>query len=90
MKKAYLSPYSPSKVPPKQKLLLTSISSITVKPLSHRRVYLILDAPEGCLIERGLIGDLFTKSSDKDIFGSFSVLLSHILQNQRLILRLKT
>ena len=34
-------------------------------------------------------GGLFTKSSDKDIFGSFSVLLSHILQNQDTILRLK-
>ena len=39
----------------------------------------------------GLIreGDLLTKSSDKDVFGSFSVLLSHILQNQHKILRLK-
>ena len=38
----------------------------------------------------GLIreGGLFTKSSDKDIFGSFSVLLSHILRNQHTILRL--
>ena len=34
-------------------------------------------------------GGLFTKSSDKDIFGSFSVLLSHILRNQGTILRLK-
>ena len=34
----------------------------------------------------GLIreGGLFTKSSDKDIFGSFSVLLSHILRNQHI------
>ena len=42
-------------------------------------------------MERGLIreGGLFTKSSDKDIFGSFSVLLSHILRNQHTILRLK-
>ena len=30
-----------------------------------------------------------TKSSDKDIFGSFSVLLSHILRNQHSILWLK-
>ena len=39
----------------------------------------------------GLIreGGLFTKSGDKDIFGSFSVLLSHILWNQHTILRLK-
>ena len=39
----------------------------------------------------GLIreGGLFTKSSDKDIFGSFSVLLSHSLRNQGTILRLK-
>ena len=29
------------------------------------------------------------KSSDKDIFGSFSVLLSHVLWNQHIILRLK-
>ena len=38
----------------------------------------------GGLIKRGLIreGGLFTKSSDKDIFGSFSVLLCHILRNQ--------
>ena len=31
-------------------------------------------------------GGLFTKSSDKDIFGSFSVLLSHILRNQHTVL----
>ena len=39
----------------------------------------------------GLIreGGFFTKSSDKDIFGSFSVLLSHSLWNQGTILRLK-
>ena len=41
---------------------------------------------EGGLLERG---GLFTKSSDKDIFGSFSVLLSHNLRNQGTILRLK-
>ena len=41
---------------------------------------------EGGLLERG---GLFTKSSDKDIFGSFSVLLSHSLRNQGTILRLK-
>ena len=40
----------------------------------------------GGLFERG---DLFTKSSDKDIYASFSVLLSHILRNQHTILRLK-
>ena len=34
-------------------------------------------------------GGLFIKSSDKDIFGSFAVLLSHILRNQRTILRPK-
>ena len=39
----------------------------------------------GCLLERGL----FIKSSDDDVFGRFSVLLSHILQNQHTILRLK-
>ena len=47
--------------------------------------YLISDLLEGGLIE----GGLFTKSSDKDIFGSFSVLSSHILRNQHTILRLK-
>ena len=51
--------------------------------------YLITDLPWG-LKERGLIreGGLFTKSNDKDIFDSFSVLLSHILRNQHTILRL--
>ena len=34
-------------------------------------------------------GGLFTKSSDKDIFGSFSVLLSHILRNEHTILQRK-
>ena len=34
-------------------------------------------------------GNLFTKSSDKDMFGSFSALLSHILRNKHTILRLK-
>ena len=48
--------------------------------------YLIADHSEGGLLERG---GLFTNSSDKDIFGSFSVLLSHILQNQHTILRLR-
>ena len=48
--------------------------------------YLISDTPE-----RGLNRDegLFTKSSHKDVFGGFSVLLSHILGNQHKILRLK-
>ena len=41
---------------------------------------LILDLQEG---------GLFTKSSDKVIFGSFSVILPHILQNQHMILWLK-
>ena len=60
-------------------------------PLSLRGAYLISDLPEGGLIERGLIreGGLFTKSSDKDIFGSYSVLSSHILRNQHTIIRLK-
>ena len=59
----------------------------SIKPPS---AYLISDHPEGGLIERGRIteGGLFTKSSDKDIFGSFSVLLSRILRNQHTILRL--
>ena len=41
----------------------------------------------GDLIERGLIteGDLFTKSNDKDIFDSCSVLLPHILRIKRTI-----
>ena len=34
-------------------------------------------------------GCLFTKSIDKDTFGSFSVLLFHILRNQHTTLRLK-
>ena len=53
--------------------------------------YLISDLREGGFLERGHIreGVLFTKSSDKDILGSFSVLLSHILRNHRTILRLK-
>ena len=61
----------------------------TVKALfSPRGAYLISDLAEGRgLIERGLIreGGFFTISNDKDIFGSFSVLLSHILQNQHTI-----
>ena len=45
----------------------------------------------GGLIERGLIreGGPFTKLCDNDIFRSFSVLLSHILQNQHTILWLQ-
>ena len=59
--------------------------------LSPRGAYLILDAPEGGLIDRGLIreGGLFTKSSDKDIFGSFSVLIPHVLRTQHTILLVK-
>ena len=45
----------------------------------------MLDPPGGGLIREG---GLFTKSSNKDIFGSFSVLLSHILGNQHTIFRL--
>ena len=67
--------------------------SFTVKALlSPRGAYFISDLPEGVrngeggLLERG---GLFTKSSGKDIFGSFSVLLSHSLRNQGTILRLK-
>ena len=54
--------------------------------------YLILDLPEGGLNrEGGLLerGGLFTKSSEKDIFGSFSVPLFHILRIQQTIFRLK-
>ena len=45
----------------------------------------------GGLIERGLIraGALFTKSSDKDMFGSSSALLFDVLLNQQSILRFK-
>ena len=68
-------------------------TKVTVKALlSPRGAYLISDLPEGGLNrEGGLLerGGLFTKSSDKDIFGSFSVLLSHSLRNQGTILRLK-
>ena len=46
--------------------------------------YLISDIPEGVLIERGLIHKI-----KRYVFGSFSVLLSHILRNQYTILRLK-
>ena len=52
----------------------------------------MLDLPEGGLNrEGGLLerGGLFTKSSEKDIFGSFSVLLFHILQIQHTIFWLK-
>ena len=41
---------------------------------------------EGGLLERG---GLFTKSSEKDIFGSFSVPLFHIFRIQHTIFRLK-
>ena len=54
--------------------------------------YLIWVLPEVGLTEKGLIreeGGLFTKSSDKDTFDSFSLLLSHILQSQHTILWLK-
>ena len=54
--------------------------------LSPPGAYLISHLPEGGLNREG---GLFTKSSDKDIVGSFSVLLSHILRNQDTILRLK-
>ena len=41
--------------------------------------------------DKGLIreGGLFTKSNDKDISGSFSVVLSLILRNRHIIPRLK-
>ena len=48
---------------------------------------LISDLTEGGGLNRE--GGLFIKSSDKDIFGSFSVLLSHVLLNQHTILRRK-
>ena len=44
----------------------------TVKaPLNPEGAYLILDLPGGGTLKRE--GGLFTKSSDKDIFDSFSV-----------------
>ena len=49
----------------------------------------LLSPREAYLISKLLEGGLFRKLSDKDIFGSFSVLLSHILQNQHTILWLK-
>ena len=48
--------------------------------------YLISDTPEGGLIREG---GSFTKSYDKDIYDSFSVLLPHILCIQHTILRVK-
>ena len=54
--------------------------------LSPRGAYLILDLPEGGLNREG---GLFTKSSEKDIFGSFSVPLFHILRIQHTIFRFK-
>ena len=63
--------------------------TITVKVLLSPRggAYLISDLLAGGLIERGLIreGGLFTKSSGKDIFGGFSVLLPHILRIQHTV-----
>ena len=60
--------------------------------LSRMGAYLISDLPKEGLIERGayykgLINKI--KYSSKDIFGSFSVLLFHIMRNQHTILRLK-
>ena len=56
----------------------------TVKALlSPRGAYLISDLPEGGLNrEGGLLerGGLFTKSSDKDIFGSKDILRRHLSQ----------
>ena len=72
------------------KLYVAPQNANTVKALlSPQCVYLIMDAPEGGLIERGLIRErgLFTKSDDKDIFDSFSGVAPHILRNQHTILR---
>ena len=63
------------------------LSIYNVKALSSPRgAYLISDLPEDGLLERG---GLFKKLCDKDIFGSFSVLLLNILLNQHTILRFK-
>ena len=75
-------------------IVLKDRVDLTVKALlSPRGAYLILDLPEGggLIREGGLLerGGLFTKSSEKDIFGSFSVLLFHILRIQHTIFRLK-
>ena len=48
--------------------------------------YLTLDLPEWGLNREG---GLFTKSGHKDIFVSFSVLLSYILLNEHTISQLK-
>ena len=60
--------------------------------IKSQGAYLISDIPEGGLIERGGLiekGAYLKKSSDKGIFGSFSVHLPYILQIQHAILRLK-
>ena len=74
--------------------ILSKIIINTVEALLRTRgTYLILDLPEGgldreeCSLQGG--GGLFTKSSEKDIFGSFSVPLFHILRIQHTIFRLK-
>ena len=70
--------------------------TFTYKPivralLSPRGAYFISGTPEGGLKERGLIreGGLFTKSNDNDLYDSFLVVLSNILQIQYAILRVK-
>ena len=59
---------------------LLSYRKSSIKPPG---AYLILDIPEGGLLERGLIrkGGLFKKLDEKDIYVSFISLLPHILLN---------
>ena len=81
-------------------LILTNLTArtsrckteINLGSLGPWGAYLISDLPErGLNREGGFLerGGVFTKSNDKDIFGRFSVLLSHILQNQQTIFLLK-
>ena len=58
---------------------------IELNTVDPQGAYSILDLPEGAYYR----GGLFTKLSDKDIFGSFFSSLSHILPNQHTIFRLK-
>ena len=59
---------------------------LTAKAItSPRETYLILDTPEGGLLERGLL----KRIDENGIYDSFISLLPHILQIQDAILRVK-
>ena len=64
------------------------IKKTCIKPSG---AYLISGTPEEDYKRRGLIreGCLFAKSSGKDIYGCYSILLCHILKIQHTILRVK-